>query len=123
MENSYFNKVTNLLRQARPRLAATHRLSFKNVFGAVAGYVGGCIFISCGKFGIALQLPPKILGSLLKERGVKHLKYFPKGHIKKEYAVLAKRITENKHKFKKLVDESLKYASSKNKHILKRPYY
>ncbi len=29
------------------------------------------------------------------EKGVKHLKYFPKGHVKKEYAVLPKRILED----------------------------
>ena len=110
MKSKYFDKVTALLKKARPGLATTYQLEFKNCFGAIAGYVNGHIFISCGRFGVALKLPPKILGSLLKEGGGKHLKYFPKGHIKKEYVLLPKRIIENKQKFKKLVDESIKYA-------------
>ena len=110
MKDKYLNRVTALLKRVRPKLAITHRLSFKNVFGAVGGYVNGHIFISCGKFGVALRLPLEILENLFQEKDVKHLKYFPKGHIKKECVVLPKRIIEENYKFKKLVDESIKYA-------------
>ncbi len=110
-KNQYFNQVTKILKQARPRLAMTHQLEFKNCFGAIAGYIDGHIFISCGKFGIALRLPPETLESLFDEKGVKHLKYFPNGHIKKEYAVLPQEIIENKQRFKELLDKSIKYAS------------
>ena len=113
MKNKYLEKRTTLLAQVRPKLSTTHQLEFKNVFGAVGGYVNGRIFVSCGKFGVALRLPPETLHILFQENDVKHLKYFPKGHIKREYALLPKRIIENKHGFVKLVGESLKYASSK----------
>ena len=112
MKNEYLHKITTLLKQARPKLSTTHRLEFKNVFGAVGGYVDGRIFVSCGKFGVALRLPPEILDILFQERGVKHLKYFPKGHIKKEYAVLPKRIIENNRRFSRLVVKSVEYALS-----------
>ena len=92
MKNNYLDELTKLLKQARPRLAATHQLEFKNVFGAVAGYVDGNIFMSCGKFGVALRLPPETLESVFKEEGVEPFKYFPRGHVKKEYAVLPKGI-------------------------------
>lgn len=95
-----------------PRLDSNHQLEFKNVFGAVGGYVNGKIFISCGKFGIALRLPSNTLDILFKGKEAKHLKYFPKGHVKKEYGVLSKRILESKHQLKKLVDESIKYVLS-----------
>ena len=108
MQNKYFKKITKLLAQTCPKLATTHRLEFKNVFGAVGGYVNGHIFISCGAFGIALKLPPETLEALLQEKGVKHLKYFRKGHIKKEYAVLPKRMLNNKRQFKKLLDKSIR---------------
>ncbi len=91
-------------------LATTHRLGFKNVFGAVGGYVNGEIFISCGKFGTALRLPLNTLNTLFQEKKAVHLKYFPDGHIKKEYAVLSKQVLENKHQLKKLVDESIKFV-------------
>ena len=112
MKKNYLAKITILLKQARPKLSATHQLEFKNVFGAVGGYVDERIFISCGKFGVALRLPPDTLGTLFQKKEAKHLKYFPNGHTKKEYAVLSKRIIENDQHLKKLVDESIKYALS-----------
>ena len=110
MGNKYLNEITTLLKQAHPKLSITHRLEFKNVFGAVGGYVDGRIFASCGKFGVAFRLPPDTLATLFQRKKAKRLKYFPKGHIKKEYAVLSKRILENKHQLKKIVDESIKYV-------------
>ena len=110
--NKYSEKITTLLEQVRPKLSTTHRLEFKNVFGAVGGYVNDRIFVSCGKFGVALRLPPQTLESLFNEKIVKHLKYFPNGHVKKEYAVFPKRIIEDSHKFKKFLDESVEYALS-----------
>ena len=110
MENKYLLEITVLLKQARPKLSTTHRLEFKNVFGAVGGYINGRIFASCGKFGVALKLPMDTLDTLFQEKEAKHLKYFPNGHVKKEYAVLSKRILENNRQFRKLIDKSIKYA-------------
>ena len=110
MQNRYFEKITKLLEQASPKLATTHRLEFKNVFGAVGGYVNGRIFISCGKFGVALRLPPKTLEGLFNKKVAKHLKYFPKGHIKKEYAVLPERITKDTRQFRQFINESVHYV-------------
>ena len=108
--NDYSAKLQDLLRRARPRLAVRHRLEFKRCFGAVAGYVDGSIFVSCGKFGVALRLPSPTLSELFREEDVLHLKYFPNGHVKKEYAVIPNRIIEDQGRFNKLVDSSIKYA-------------
>lgn len=113
MQNNYLDKITKLLKRTHPKLETSHRLEFKNCFGAIAGYVNGHIFISCGKFGVALRLSPASLHRLFRQKDVKRLRYFPTGHIKKQYAVIPKRIAENKRRIKKLVDESLRYASSK----------
>ncbi len=110
MENKYLNEITTLLKQVCPKFSTTHQLEFKNIFGAVGGYINGRIFTSCGKFGIAFRLPPDTLSTLLQEKEAKRLKYFPSGHIKKEYAVLSRKVLENKRQLKKLVDESIKYA-------------
>ena len=107
MKDIYLNRLKTLLKRARPRLTSTHRLTFKNVFGAVGSYVNGRIFITCGAFGIALKLPPETLATLFREKDIKHLKYFRKGHVKKEYAVLPNRILNNKRQFKKLLDKSI----------------
>ena len=109
MNNKYLEEITTLLKEVRPGLATNHNLEFRNVFGAVGGYANGKIFISCGKFGVALRLPPDTLASLFQEKEAKHLKYFPNGHIKKEYALLSKHILKNKEGLKKFVDKSIKY--------------
>ena len=110
MATYYRNKLESVLKQVRHRLASTHNLEFKNCFGAVAGYVDGNIFITCGRFGLALRLPEKILSKLFQEKGIKKLKYFPNGHVKKEYAVIPQRILEDPARFKKLVDQSIRFA-------------
>ncbi len=112
MNDKYLNELERVLGQVRSRLLIAHQLEFTNCFGAVAGYVDGHIFVSCGKFGVALRLPPKTLAKLFKEKDVSHLQYFPKGHVKREYAVIPKRIIDDRDLFKKLVDQSIKYVLS-----------
>ena len=112
MRPFYSNKLEDLLKRVRPRLAMSHHVEFKNCFGAVAGYVDGNIFVSCGQFGLALRLPSRTLTELFGETGVSPLKYFKKGHVKKEYAVIPQRIIDNEARFKKLVDKSIKFALS-----------
>ncbi|MBI1749503.1 MAG: TfoX/Sxy family protein [Acidobacteria bacterium] len=112
-KNDYLGNLKTLIETGSPRLAKRHRLAFKNCFGAIAGYVDDNIFISCGKFGVALRLPPRILADLFKEAGVTPLKYFPNGHVKKEYAVIPSRILDNRARFRQLLDKSIKYAYSR----------
>ena len=110
MFNKYLDKLEKLLKHICPRLHITHKLEFKNCFGAVTGYVNGNIFVSYGKFGVALKLPPETLAELFREKGVLHLKYFPNGHIKKEYAVIPQRIIDKKYHFKRLLDKSITHS-------------
>ena len=110
MKSTYATRITALLDQVRPELAAAHRIELKNVFGAVGGYVDGRIFISCGRFGTALRLPPKALEVLFQEQGARRLRYFPTGHIKKEYAVIPGRILKDASAFGTLVDESIRFV-------------
>jgi TfoX/Sxy family transcriptional regulator of competence genes len=112
LRSDYSTRLADLLKVVRPRLATSHHLEFKNCFGAVAGYVNGNIFVSCGSFGLALRLPSQTLGELFREAGASPLKYFKKGHVKKEYAVIPARILGNRLRFKKLVDESIRFALS-----------
>ena len=112
MKINYRDELKKILEKAHPRFASSDTLEFKNVFGAVAGYVDGNIFISCGKFGVALKLPSETLEELLEEDDVQQLRYFPKGRVKKEYAVLPERILNDEDVFRQLLDKSMKYASA-----------
>lgn len=114
MNAEYLKELTELLRQARPGLARAHRLECKGVFGAVAGYADGRIFVSYGKFGFALKLPPDRCATLLRENGVQPLRYFPKGHVKKSYVVLPGRIIADAIQLGNLLDESLQFVLHAN---------
>ena len=110
MKNNYQENLTELLAQTHPELGAEHRLEFKNNFGVIAGYVDGRIFISCGKFGVALRLPSDSLEDLFNNPNVEPLRYFPKGHIKKEYAVIPERMLHDKQSIRNLIDQSVNYV-------------
>jgi hypothetical protein len=109
-EMNYQAKLRELLNRAYPRLFKAYRLEFRNCFGAVAAYVNGNIFMSCGRFGVALKLPQSVLPDLLSEAGVTHLRYFPNGHVKKEYAVMPTHILDDRVRLRKLLSTSVKYA-------------
>jgi len=109
MGPNYQAELSDLLKQATVKLVAGDIIDYKNVFGAAGGYVEGKIFISCGKFGVALRLSPDVLAAVLNEAGVKKLRYFTNGHVKKEYAVLPRRILEDKKYFNELLNKSIKY--------------
>ncbi len=115
MDNIYVIAINDLLNRTYPGLAAAHKLEFKNFFGAVTGYIDGSIFIACGKFGTALKLPPQTLDELFTIVDVRRLRYFAKGTIKKEYAVLPSRILENGSQIKELLGESINFALSHSK--------
>lgn len=110
MTSQYLSRLSELLLEARPRLRTTHTLEFKNCFGAVAGYVRGSIFISCGSFGIALKLPPDAIEQMIRVDGAKHLKYFARGHLKKDYVVLPRSVIEDKSRFRALLDTSIHFV-------------
>ncbi len=58
-----------------------------------------------------MQLPPETVSPILLEPEVTPLKYFPKGRIKKGYAVLPDRILSDSRRMENLIEESIQYVS------------
>lgn len=112
MNPDYLSNLQRFLSAARPDLQGTHNLEFNGVFGAVAGYVHGRIFVSCGKFGLALKLPPERCAALIANGSAGPLRYFSKGHIKKSYAVLTEGSMEDSSLLRELMDESIAYVGN-----------
>ncbi len=110
MANVYRDQLTQLLTETHPHLADTHALEFKNVFGAVGGYIDGTIFISLGKFGIALRLAPELLEQLFDDGKAGPLRYFSNGHVKKEYAVLSEEVLSDMPQVTMLIGQSVAYV-------------
>ena len=107
--SGYKEQLQNILEGAYPQLASRHTLTFKNSFGAVAGYADERIFCSCGNFGFALKLPEADRDEIFSAGG-KPLKYFAKGHIKKEYAVIPKNLIADNNSMRALIKKSVKYS-------------
>ena len=111
MNPQYLKQLEQVLRLARPELPGSPALQFKPSFGGVAGYLDGRIFASCGKFGLALKLPPERCAGLIADRRGAPLRYFAKCHLKKSYVVLPEGTLGNRLLMAGLVQESLAFAS------------
>ena len=105
--------LLEILHGACPDLADSHAVTFKNSFGAVAGYVDGKILCTCGKFGFALKMPRDVVERLLSEEGATPLKYFPKGHVKREYAVLPPSLLGDEEVLPGLVAVSVEFVTGR----------
>ena len=116
MVKKYLEKLTELIYQIPPKKFNGIKLETKHFFSGAAVYANGNICISLTPIGFAIKLPEALRNDLMKQRGVKQLRYFSKGHIKKEYIVLPKRIVDDKKILRKLIKKSFEYVLSiKNK--------
>ena len=111
--SDYKGPLQKILERSCPKLSVQKNLTFKNCFGAVAGYVEGNIFCVFGQFGFALKLPKASIDALFKIGG-QPLRYFPKGHIKKDYAVIPETIMIEKEKMTILIRKSVKFSTEAN---------
>ncbi len=110
MNEEFRRALSEWLDASLPEEFSGRALELKPCFGAVAGYVDGEIFVSYGNFGLALKLPLGPRTELLERRGGTPLRYFPKGHVKKEYVVIPRRILDDGRTFRELVRQSVDYV-------------
>ena len=110
MTKKYLDELNELIEQAIPKKMKTAKLEIKHFFNGAAVYANKNICISLTPAGLAIKLPEASRKELMKRAGVKQLRYFSKGHIKKEYVVLSKRIIDNKKALAKLMTESFEYV-------------
>ena len=60
--------------------------------------------------GFAMKLPEEARNALLKQKGVKHLRYFPNGPIKKDYVILPKTMLTDMKTLRRWVRVSIEYV-------------
>ncbi|MFV1997468.1 MAG: TfoX/Sxy family protein [Acidiferrobacterales bacterium] len=110
MAKVYLDQLSIIMKQATRRRFKDVDLECKHFFSGAAVYADGRICISLTPVGFAIKLPDKSRNMLLKDKGVKHLRYFPKGPIKKDYIVLPKELLEDTKVLRRWVKESIEYA-------------
>lgn len=98
------------MKQATARRFKDVNLEYKHFFSGAAVYANGRICISLTPAGFAIKLPEKSREVLLKEKGTKSLRYFPKGPIKKDYVVLSKAMVKDMKLLRSWVKVTIEYA-------------
>ena len=87
MAKEYFEKLSNLISDLKIEDEIDFPLEIKYFFSGAALYVDGTIRVSWSPVGLAFKLEEPEVNKLIKCGKSKPLRYFPKGNIKKGYAL------------------------------------
>ncbi len=96
-------------------LTERYRITYKTVFGAAAAYANDAIFLTRGKFGMAVKLPGETCQTLMADGVGGPLKYFEKGHVKRNYVVLGDDLLKDKARMRALLGESAAFVQPKER--------
>ncbi len=110
MATEYLEQLTNLLKKTTPAKNKGVKPECKHFFSGAAVYANGRICISLTPAGFAIKLPEESRNALLKQKGVKRLRYFPNGPIKKDYVVLPKTMLKDLRTLRHWVRISIEYV-------------
>ena len=112
MAQEYLERLTALMREATSGGFEDIKLEYKHFFSGAALYANGKICISLTPVGFAIKLPAVSWAALLKERGAKYLRYFPKGPIKRDYVVLPGSMLKEMKTLRRWVKVGIEYVLS-----------
>ena len=90
MAKEYLEKLSELMKRVKLERFGNAKLEIKHFFSGAAVYANGKVCITLTPVGFAIKLPEESRNTLMKQKGAKSLRYFPKGHIKKDYVILPK---------------------------------
>jgi len=99
-----------LLTEIAPGPRRQPRLECKRFFGGAAAYADNRIFMTLTTVGLALKLPEDARVMLLREGG-KPLRYFAKGHVKKDYVVVPEAIANRPSALRPWIEQSIRYVA------------
>ena len=101
MAKVYFEKLSNLLVELDIKNDVTKPMEVKHFFSGAALYVNQSICASWSPAGLAFKLPEQEADILINSGEAVPLKYFPKGHVKKGYALFENPDDKKSKKWKK----------------------
>src|SRR5438128_12124774 len=111
MAQEYLEQLNALVNRLASNSLKGVKLDCKHFFSGAAVYAKGRICMSWTPVGFAMKLP-ETSRSALMGRGAKHLRYFPKGPIKKDYVVLPESMLKEVKTLGRLAKTSVEYALS-----------
>ena len=110
MTKQHLDQLNTLIAPATSGRFKGTELECKHFFSGAALYANGRICITLTPVGFALKLPEESRNILLKQKGAKHLRYFPNAPIKKDYVVLPKAILKDTRTLRRWIRASIKYV-------------
>ena len=110
MAKEYVDKLTDLMADLAEDFSSPAPLEIKHFFSGAAGYAAGRICITFTPVGLALKLPEALRTELLQEKDTKHLRYFPKAPVKKDYVVLPQRMIDDRDTLRFWLEKSVAYV-------------
>lgn len=106
----YLRQLDSMLTRMQSAPSFKAKLECKRFFGGAAAYADNRIFMTLTAVGLALKLPEELREALLREGG-KPLRYFARGHIKKEYVILPNAISKRSFELASWVARSIAYVT------------
>ena len=120
MAKIFLDQLTRLIDRATSGRIADVNLECKHFFSGAAVYANGRICASLTPVGFAIKLPKESRDMLLKRRGVKPLRYFAKGPVKKGYVVLPKALIGDPNGLRGLLAISVAYVLNSSRRSKRR---
>ena len=111
MAKLYLDKLSELMNRATAGKFKNVDLECKHFFSGAAVYANGTICITLTPVGFAVKLPEESRNALMRDKGTKHLRYFSKGPIKKEYVVLPEAMLKDTRTLRHWVEVSIEYVT------------
>lgn len=110
MAKKYLEQLTALIEGTLSSNPEGVKLTYKHFFSGAAVYANGRICVSLTPAGFALKLLETSRAKLLKQKGTKQLRYFPKGHIKADYIVLPPAMVHDSKTLRHWIMSSIEYV-------------
>lgn len=111
MAKEYLEKLLNLVELLGiEKEAGSTTIEMKHLFSGAALYVNKMICASWSPVGLAFKLPEEDVDKLIASGKAKPLKHFPKGHIKKGYALFDSPELSKPGRWKTYFEKAIKHC-------------
>ncbi len=111
MAKRYLEKLSELMNRATAGKFKNVDLEYKHFFSGAAVYANGRICVTLTPVGFAVKLPEESRNALMRDKGTKHLRYFPRGPIKKDYVVLPEAMLKDMRTLRHWIEVSIEYVT------------
>ena len=110
MAEPYFERLSQIIDGLGLTLLENVKLETKHFFSGAALYANGNICASLGPVGFAVKLPGDVRQSLISEGNAVEFRFFEKGPLKREYALLSDAIVQDAKALWKLIETGAQYV-------------